>query len=129
MTIKERYTIEYLIQEGKSQFYIAEKVGCSPSTISRELRRNKMGNGKYNAEAAEAVKNERCKRERFRNFTDFARSIIEEKLMIHWTPEQISAELKNKHNIQISHELIYQYLAFDRKEGGTLYMYLPHRGK
>ena len=129
LTIKERYTIEYLMQEGKTQFYIAEKLGRNKSTISRELRRNKIKDAKYRAEAAETAKNERCKRERFRNFTDFTKSIIEKKLMIHWTPEQISAELKNKHNIHTSHELIYQYLAFDRQEGGTLYMYLPHRGE
>ena len=121
--------MEYLIQEGKPQFYIAEKLGRSKSTISRELRRNKNKDVRYSAEAAETAKNERCKRETFRSFTDLSKSIIEEKLMIHWTPEQISAELKNKHNIHASHELIYQYLAFDRQKGGTLYMYLPHRGK
>ena len=37
--------------------------------------------------------------------------------------------LKNKYNIYISHELIYQYLAFNKDQGGRLYELLPHRGK
>jgi IS30 family transposase len=40
LTIRERYTIEDLIQEGKPQNRIAEKLGRSNSTISRELTRN-----------------------------------------------------------------------------------------
>jgi IS30 family transposase len=129
LTIRERYTIEDLIQEGKPQNYIAEKLGRNKGTISRELKRNINKGGKYCAENAEIIKNEKCKRERFHNFTGLVESVIEEKLAIHWSPEQISANLKNKYNIHVSYELIYQYLAFNREQGGTLYKLLPHRGK
>ena len=128
LTIRERYTIEDLIQEGKAQNRIAEKLGRDNSTISRELARNRDKNGVYHAEKADISAKNRCKRERFRNFTEQTQSEIEEKLIIHWSPEEISAHLKDKFNIHISYELIYQYLDFDRKQGGELYKLLPHRG-
>ena len=129
LTIRERYTIEDLIQEGKLQNYIAEKLGRNKGTISRELKRNRDSNGIYHAEKAEKFACDRCQRERFHNFTGLAESVIEKKLAIHWTPEQISAKLKSEYNIHASYELIYQYLAFDREQGGELYKLLPHRGK
>lgn len=121
--------IEDLIQEGKTQNYIADKLGRDKSTISRELARNRDETGIYHAERAEDFANNRCKRERFREFTYSVKTIIEDKLIDHWSPEEISARLKNQENIHISHELIYQYLAFDREQNGKLYKLLPHRGK
>jgi len=41
LTQRERYLIEYHLSMGKKQKEIAELLGCSPSTISREIRRNK----------------------------------------------------------------------------------------
>ena len=128
LTIRERYTIEDLIQEGKPQNRIAEKLGRDNSTISRELARNRDKNGIYHAEKAEEFAGDRCIRSRFNNFTELTKSIIESKLIIHWSPEQISSHLKNKYGVQISYELIYQYLTFDREQGGNLYKLLPHRG-
>lgn len=121
--------IEYLIQEEKTLNYIADKLGRDKSTISREIARNRDVNGVYHAEYAENVARSRCKREKFREFTESVKSIIEDKLIKHWSPEQISSHLKNQENVHISYELIYQYLAFDRKQGGHLHKLLPHRGK
>ena len=129
LTIKERYTIEILKQEGHTQNFIAEKLARDKSTIYREINRNKDDEGIYHAEIAELSAKNRCKREKFRNLTEEVKSEIEEKLIIHWSPEEISAHLKNKRNINISYELIYQYLDFDRKQGGELYKLLPHRGE
>jgi len=41
LTQRERYLIEYYLSMGKKQKEVAELLGCSPSTISREIRRNK----------------------------------------------------------------------------------------
>ena len=129
LTIRERYTIEDLIQAGKPQNRIAEKLGCSRSTISRELARNRGEDGVYHAEGANELMISRCKRERFCNFTKLAESLIEEYLILHWSPEEIAAKLKDENEISISHELIYQYIDFDRNSGGEFYKLLPHRGK
>jgi len=72
---------------------------------------------------------ERRKRVIPSRFTEKAKNLIKEKLKMGWSPEQISARLKRDHKIKISYELIYQYIDKDRKNGGNLYNYLPHRGK
>ena len=113
----------------KTQNYIADKLGRHKSTISRELARNKEKGQRYQADKAGSLALSRCKRESFRHITDSVKSIMEDKLIAHWSPEQISACLRDRDGVNISHELIYQYLAFDRKQGGNLYMLLPHRGK
>ena len=52
LTLKERYHISALLKTGLRQKEIAEQIGVSPSTISRELRRN--GKGKdYDPELAQ----------------------------------------------------------------------------
>ena len=40
LTDEQRYQIEALKREGFTQLAIAQSIGKSPSTISRELRRN-----------------------------------------------------------------------------------------
>ncbi len=128
LTIRKRYKIELLKQEEHTQNCISEILGRDKSTIPRELRRNKNAVGTYNAEYAKELSAGRCKRDSYRNFTEQTKLEIEEKLIIHWSPEQISAHLKKVMNTHISYELIYQYLDYDRAHGGYLYKLLPHRG-
>ena len=128
LTLKERYTIDELKQSGHTQNLIAEKLGVDKSTISRELRRNKDDLGDYVAETASELSRVPRKRVRFCGITDKAAREIEEKLIENWTPEQISAHLKIEFRIFVSYELIYQYIAFDRGNGGKLHRLLPHRG-
>ena len=45
LTDEQRYQIEALKREGFTQAAIAQSIGTSPSTISRELRRNSDGKG------------------------------------------------------------------------------------
>jgi len=128
LTLRERYTIDDLSQAGHTQSFISEKVGFNKSTISRELRRNKNDLGDYVAETASELSKVRRKRTRFRKITKEAEKVIEEKLIDNWTPEQISAHLRIEFRIFVSYELIYQYIAFDRGNGGKLHRLLPHRG-
>ena len=129
LTLKERYNIEFLIQEGFSNKNIALRLCRDKSTVGREIRRNSVSRKSYSGGIAVKLAETRCKRETASKFTVLSKDIIKEKLGIKWTPEQISAYLKSEHNIFISYELIYQYINNDRKSGGYLYMLLPHRGK
>ena len=52
LTLGQRYEIEVLLGLGKSQKAIAESIGFSRSTVSREVERNSAG-GKYGAEEAQ----------------------------------------------------------------------------
>ena len=45
LTDEQRYQIEALKREGFTQAAIAQSIGTSPSTISRELRRNSDSKG------------------------------------------------------------------------------------
>jgi len=56
-------------------------------------------------------------------------AVIEEKLRLNWSPEQISGWLKRKGKNHVSYETIYQYIWADKKRGGTLYKNLRHSGK
>ncbi|HCF6430641.1 TPA: helix-turn-helix domain-containing protein, partial [Pseudomonas aeruginosa] len=51
LTEGQRYQIACLHDHGLSQAMIARKVGVHPSTISRELRRNRCTQGYQPAEA------------------------------------------------------------------------------
>lgn len=128
LTDKERYKIEFFIQEKLLQKEIAERLNKDKSCISRELNRNSV-NGVYIAETAIKLTEERYQRETFKKFTEAVKEEILEHLKDHWSPEQISGRMKKDKIASISHEHIYQYIDEGRKSCGNLYLYLPHRGK
>jgi len=51
-------------------------------------------------------------------------TLIEEKLRLDWSPEQISGWLKKNTEVQVSHESIYQYIYADKRAGGDLHKHL-----
>ena len=53
--------------------------------------------------------------------------LIEGKLRLQWSPEQISGWLFWHHRFSLSHERIYQHIRADRVAGGSLYTHLRHR--
>ena len=50
--------------------------------------------------------------------------MIEAKIRLDWSPEQISGRLKKEQKVCISHEWIYQYVLADKQVGGDLYKHL-----
>ena len=42
-------------------------------------------------------------------------ALVEEKLRLDWSPEQISGWLKKNTKVQVSHESIYQYIYADKR--------------
>jgi IS30 family transposase len=55
MTLTEREEIALGRARGDSVRKVAEVIGRSPSTVSRELRRNSDGLGRYRATSAHAL--------------------------------------------------------------------------
>ena len=53
--------------------------------------------------------------------------VIREKLLLDWSPEQISGYAKRYKLFSISHERIYQFILEDKRAGGKLYMHLRHK--
>jgi len=125
----QRYQIEILKKAGKHQKEIAALLEVSPGTICRELKRNRGGKGyrpkqaqikadKRRAQAAKAVK-----------MTAAVIVLIEAKIVLDWSPEQITGWLKANLGIGISHERIYQHIWSDKRQGGTLYQHLRQSHK
>lgn len=129
LTLKERYHIETLIKQGYKQKEIADELETSASTISRELRRNKI-RGKYRAEQAHTRCTLRQKKKRRHTVINKAiEKYIREKLALDWSPEQISGRMKLDINKSIHHETIYQFIYRNKANGGRLYKYLRHKNK
>ena len=131
LTLLQRYEIKAYLQCHKSQKFIAEQLGVSQSTISRELNRNQLKRGGYNPVQAHEQAN--IRKERFsvnRKFTSRIKAFVEEKIrQEQWSPQQIVGYCK-KHNISIvSVERIYQHIREDKKKGGDLYQHLRHKLK
>jgi IS30 family transposase len=55
--------------------------------------------------------------------------MIEDKLRLDWSPEQISGWLNRTQAIHVSHEWIYQYILMDKRMGGHLFMHLRCKKK
>ena len=71
-------------------------------------------------------KDRRRKARRPRKFTHFVQDLVKEKLLLEWSPEQISGYGKRHGLFAISHERIYQYVLADKKSGGKLYLHLRY---
>ena len=120
LTRDERYQIYALRKAGHSQKEIAEVLGRSPSTISRELRRNKGLKGYRPEQAHRLAQNRKKERDRTRiPKSTWAR--VEQLLREDWSPEQVSGWLAQEEGTAISHEWIYWYVYEDKRRGGDLH--------
>jgi IS30 family transposase len=129
LTQEQRYHISGLRKAGKFQNYIADAVGVHKSTISRELRRNQGKRDYWPQQAHKRALNKRRLAEKRIKFTPKLIGIVIEKILLDWSPDQISGYLKKENIAEISHERIYQFLLTDKKAGGSLYTHLRHSGK
>jgi IS30 family transposase len=95
---------------------IAERIGRSPSTVSRELRRNGDGRGGYRATSAHALAWQRAARPKPAKLAAnlVLRAKVEQDLGSRYSPEQIAGRLRREFpddpEMWVSHETIYQSL-------------------
>jgi transposase, IS30 family len=133
LTIEERDRIAQLHYVGAQQKEIARAVGRSPATISRELRRNRMDDEYYAAQAQR--ESERRRRERpLRRKLDDAEinEAVRDGLAQEWAPEQIVGRMKQQDpeacQRRVSPQTIYTWIKqdSDREHWESL---LRRRGK
>ena len=122
LTQEQRYQIYVLMKMGHYQTEIAKCIGVDKSTISRELKRNHGQRG-YRPKQAHSLAMSR-RRQGQRRIQSVTWALIEAKIRLEWSPEQISGWLLKHHGIQVSHEWIYQYLLSDKQAGGDLHKHL-----
>ncbi len=111
----ERVRIADLRRAGLGVRVIAQELGRSPSTVSRELRRNRdPGSGQYRPFAAQRLAAERRARPRAGKLARDAglRALVAERLERRWSPEQICQALRSQFpddpGRHLAHETIYQ---------------------
>jgi IS30 family transposase len=94
LTPEQRCQIEPLKKSGLSQQKIADIVGTTQPTISREIHRNTGGCGYRHKQAQRFTEKRRYKPLNKTKFTKKACTVIKEKLAKKWSHDQISKELK-----------------------------------
>ena len=125
LNLMKRYQILALLKECMNYTQIANNIGVSKSTISREIQSNSI-DGKYNPDEAEIFVFKRHKyKPKYIKLTKSVEKAIRRYLKKKWTPEQIAYSLK----LGISHETIYQYIYTNKTNGGRLYKHLPRKMK
>jgi IS30 family transposase len=90
----EREEISGGVAVGQSCRQIAARLGRAPSTVSRELARN-GGRHRYRAQAADAAAFRRAQRPKPAKLVTEPRlrAVVEAKLGLRWSPEQIAGWL------------------------------------
>jgi transposase, IS30 family len=109
-----------------SQLKIAAEIGVHPSTISRELSRNRGGRG-YRPKQAQQTAQARKLNHITTRIESQTWTLIESYLRQDWSPEQVSGWLAKEKQSLVSHERIYQYVYADKARGGTLFQHLRCR--
>ena len=129
---KERVQIADLRAAGAGVRAIAEQTGRSPSTISRELRRNQdPDSGRYRPFTAHKLAMQRRARPRPGKIAadPVLRQFVQDRLEKRWSPQQVSRALPGQFPGErarhVVHETIYQ--ALYRPELGGLPRELPAR--
>ena len=109
----ERIQIADLASQGLGPTAIGVRLSRAPSTISRELRRNRHDTGQYrpfHAHAAAAVRRRRPKATKIAQSSRLER-FVRDKLQVRWSPQQISRALRAAHpddaSMRVAHETIY----------------------
>jgi len=130
LTYKERYQIYALIKEGFNYTQIANNIGYSKSTISREIKRNSINKTSYHPDSASVETFVRHKnKNKYIKIDKTIEKYIRKYLKLDWTPEQIAGRLKEQRLINVTHEAIYQYIYKNRANGGRLYLHLVRKMK
>lgn len=116
LTREDRIVIDVLLSQNYSIRKIAWFMGRSPSTVSREIRRNQNSRGEYDPHLAQYTDLGRRKRSiRSHKLGDRRlMSWVVQRLRRCWSPEQIAGRLRYlyPHNPKrwISHETIYRFI-------------------
>lgn len=122
---EERYIVGTMRSTGKSQRAIALELGRSPSTISRERRRNATRHdGGYRAEKAHSYAKTRRRQSKQEKLDASQWLIVEELLKEEYSPDQAAQRLAAEEVFEISHETIYKHVRRDKADGGGLWKHM-----
>ena len=136
LTEAERYTLSTLKRARWSLRRIAKFMGRSPSTFSREVRRNSTGDDRkpnplyIPSKAQEQANGRRRRSRRVKHHAPEVYAEVEALLaQEQWSPEQIASQLPERIGVRLSHMTIYRHVRCDQRLGGLVFRHLRQGGK
>lgn len=130
LSLEDRCEIARLQAEGRSIRQIATALDCAPSTVSREIRRNRGRQVGYKPSYAhEQAKARRWTGSRLEREPILRRAVLE-RLAAGWSPEQVAGRLaRERSHKAVSYESIYRfiYAQIARTKDYSWRNYLPRR--
>jgi transposase, IS30 family len=131
LTTEERYQIFGLQMAGLNPPAIARQLGRHRSTINREIKRNLVIDprvpGYSPSRADELARSRVICRSHLKRISAETWQCVHERLQERLSPEQISGRRARLGLPAVSHESIYRHIWADRRQGGTLWIYLRGR--
>ena len=133
LSVEERLCIVKMRYENHSIRRIANFLSRSPSSISREIKRNTI-NRLYWYDSAQHLANQRKTYARTQRRQSHAPlyDVVIKNLIEGLSPDVIAGRLKREYSslkMRVSHETIYQWILTDAKFGGMLYRLLHRHHK
>ncbi len=130
LTKEERFYIWQSLREGKTQKQVATALGRHPSTICREIKRNKYPQCHiytyHWAMQRWRFRKEQARRKKYRKLNPHLEGMILQLVQQYLSPEQVSGYLKKHHSVSLSHETIYRFIYSDPERHNALKPYLRH---
>lgn len=131
--LRERRTIEDMLNAKISVDRIATEISKHRSTVYRENKRNRFVddelpklNGYYGMTAQKSAVDRRARRRKLIRFVELRTSVIEQ-LKAGWSPEQIAGRLQfDGQPVRVSHETIYAYVYGPDGQSEELARNLPY---
>lgn len=128
----ERLELAVLLKKGYSIRSIGGAMRRSPSSVSREVRRNRV-KGRYDAKKAEHKAYVKRKYSKYQGMKlrehPMLERFVRRKLKCHWSPDRIAGRWKRLHpwSISITAKGVYKYV--ESSYGAGLKRCLPRKGK
>jgi IS30 family transposase len=127
---EDRDEIAVFRAAGHSNAAIAGALGRSPSTISREVRRNALDSGRYSAHIADGAYMARRQRDAVLERDERLARFVRDRLTEGWSPQQISGWLRSGAEPglrAVCMETLYAYVYRARQKAEELWRYLVRR--
>lgn len=135
LTYNDRYVIHHLVIHGLSYREIGRRLNRHHTTISREIKRNWKGWGKYWHEPSQQeadTKKHIARHVRKRNNKKLY-NYVTHRIKQEWSPEEIAKRIEQDYSedvsMRISTEAIYQWVYQDGQASGSLYQHLRRHHK
>lgn len=114
LSIEEREKIQLMLWRKQPVRAIAKELNRSPSSISREINKNRRCDGKRlyipRTSHERAIQNRSVRGERRLAKNTRLRDYVTKHLKLGWSPEQVAAKAEENTGAKICHEAIYQYI-------------------